>query len=246
MSTSSGRSSSRVWLRRRAGVVGVVCRGRARVRAGTGRTAVAEVGEAVGQRAAVVVGVLARAGADRTVRWRVRCRRSRGGGLQGLPRALDAGQVRRLLDSCDRSTVAGIRDFAILTMLVRLGMRRGEVAGLRLDDIDWRAGESIVRGKGAGSSGCRCPPMSARRSPAICRDGPPGGLPGPRGVRADQSPQLGADRRRCHAGRGVREQACRDRGGRPRTGSGTPPRLSCCATARRCTRSASCCGIAAC
>ena len=68
--------------------------------------------------------------------------------LQGLPRALDSGQVRRLLESCDRSTVAGIRDFAILTMLVRLGMRRGEVAGLRLDDIDWRAGELIVRGKG--------------------------------------------------------------------------------------------------
>jgi integrase/recombinase XerD len=68
--------------------------------------------------------------------------------LAGLPRALGAEQVRALLDSCDRSTVAGIRDFAILTMLVRLGMRRGEVAGLRLDDIDWRAGELIVRGKG--------------------------------------------------------------------------------------------------
>jgi site-specific recombinase XerD len=68
--------------------------------------------------------------------------------LAGLPRALDAGQVRALLDGCDRSTVAGMRDFAILTMLVRLGMRRGEVAGLRLDDIDWRAGEIVVCGKG--------------------------------------------------------------------------------------------------
>jgi integrase/recombinase XerD len=68
--------------------------------------------------------------------------------LAGLPRALEADQVRALLDSCDRSTVAGIRDFAILTMLVRLGMRRGEVAGLRLDDVGWRAGEIIVRGKG--------------------------------------------------------------------------------------------------
>jgi site-specific recombinase XerD len=69
--------------------------------------------------------------------------------LQGLPRALETDQVCSLLDSCDRSTVAGTRDFAILTMLVRLGMRRGEVAGLRLDDIDWRAGEIIVNGKGA-------------------------------------------------------------------------------------------------
>jgi integrase/recombinase XerD len=68
--------------------------------------------------------------------------------LAGLPRALEAEQVRALLDGCDRSTVAGMRDFAILTMLVRLGMRRGEVAGLRLDDIDWRAGEIIVCGKG--------------------------------------------------------------------------------------------------
>jgi len=68
--------------------------------------------------------------------------------LAGLPRALDAGQVGELLDSCDRSTVAGVRDFAILTMLVRLGMRRGEVAALTLDDIDWRAGEIVVRGKG--------------------------------------------------------------------------------------------------
>jgi integrase/recombinase XerD len=68
--------------------------------------------------------------------------------LVGLPRALSAEQVRALLDSCDRSSVAGMRDFAILTMVVRLGMRRGEIANLRLDDIDWRAGEIVVRGKG--------------------------------------------------------------------------------------------------
>ena len=68
--------------------------------------------------------------------------------LTGLPRALDAEQVRVLLDSCERETVAGIRDFAILTMLARLGMRRGEVAALTLDDLDWRGGEIVVRGKG--------------------------------------------------------------------------------------------------
>jgi len=53
--------------------------------------------------------------------------------LAGLPHALSAEHVRALLDSCDRLTVAGMRDFAILTMLVRLGMRRGEIAVLRLD-----------------------------------------------------------------------------------------------------------------
>jgi integrase/recombinase XerD len=69
--------------------------------------------------------------------------------LASLPRALEPEQVQRLLLSCDRSTVLGSRDFAILMLLSRLGMRAGEVAALRLDDIDWRAGELTVRGKGA-------------------------------------------------------------------------------------------------
>lgn len=64
-----------------------------------------------------------------------------------LPRALEAGQVRALLDSCDRTTAVGRRDFAILTLLVRLGLRIGEVAALLLDDVDWRAGELVIRGK---------------------------------------------------------------------------------------------------
>lgn len=68
--------------------------------------------------------------------------------LQGLPRGLGSDQVRALLESCDTDTVNGRRDLAILLLLVRLGMRRGEVAALRLDDVDWRAGELLVRGKG--------------------------------------------------------------------------------------------------
>ena len=68
--------------------------------------------------------------------------------LAGLPRALEPDQVRRLLDSCDRRTVTGSRDFAILTLLARLGLRGCEVAALELDDLDWRAGEILVRGKG--------------------------------------------------------------------------------------------------
>jgi len=69
--------------------------------------------------------------------------------LSGLPRGLEADQVRALLASCSRESAAGRRDFAILLMLVRLGMRRGEVAALQLDDIDWRGGELLVRGKGS-------------------------------------------------------------------------------------------------
>jgi integrase/recombinase XerD len=65
-----------------------------------------------------------------------------------LPKTLAAAEVARLLKSCDRRTVVGRRDFAILMVLSRLGLRAGEVARLDLDDIDWRAGELLVRGKG--------------------------------------------------------------------------------------------------
>ena len=68
--------------------------------------------------------------------------------LAGLPKALEPDQVRSLLASCNRTSANGRRDFAILTMLVRLGVRAGEVAALSLDDVDWRAGEITVRGKG--------------------------------------------------------------------------------------------------
>jgi len=52
-----------------------------------------------------------------------------------------------MLESCDRQTAVGRRDYAILTVLARLGLRAGEVAALTLDDIDWRAGDLVVRGK---------------------------------------------------------------------------------------------------
>jgi integrase/recombinase XerD len=68
--------------------------------------------------------------------------------LAGLPKGLEPDQVQRLLAACDAQTPVGCRDLAILTLLVRLGLRRGEVAGLGLDDIDWRAGTISVRGKG--------------------------------------------------------------------------------------------------
>ena len=57
---------------------------------------------------------------------------------EDLPRGLPPGQVRRLLESCDRGTAAGRRDYAILVLLSRLGLRGGEVAALELDDVDWR------------------------------------------------------------------------------------------------------------
>ncbi len=68
--------------------------------------------------------------------------------LTGLPHALEPGEVHRLLAACDRRTRTGRRDFALLRLLVRLGLRAGEVRALRLEDIDWRAGELVIRGKG--------------------------------------------------------------------------------------------------
>lgn len=67
--------------------------------------------------------------------------------LSSLPRALEPGQVARLLSSCNRSMPLGRRDFAIVTLLARLGLRACEIARLSLDDIDWRAGELTIRGK---------------------------------------------------------------------------------------------------
>ena len=66
--------------------------------------------------------------------------------LAGLPKGLEPDQVKRLLAACDAVTAVGRRDLAILTLLVRLGLRRGEVAKLLLEDIDWRAGTIIARG----------------------------------------------------------------------------------------------------
>lgn len=68
--------------------------------------------------------------------------------LASLPKAADPVVVAALLDSCDRIAPVGRRDYAILLLLSRLGLRAAEVAAMRLEDLDWRAGEVLVRGKG--------------------------------------------------------------------------------------------------
>jgi len=66
-----------------------------------------------------------------------------------VPQYLGAHDVQRVLDGCDRHTAVGRRNYAILLLLARLGLRAGEVVALQLDDVDWRAGEVTVRGKGS-------------------------------------------------------------------------------------------------
>jgi site-specific recombinase XerD len=102
--------------------------------------------------------------------------------LAGLPRALDPGQVAALLASCDQHTAAGRRDFAMLTLLARLGLRAGEVATLTLEDIDWRAGEITVRGKGTRSERLPLPADAGEAITGYLRDGRPGPFEGARQV----------------------------------------------------------------
>jgi site-specific recombinase XerD len=69
--------------------------------------------------------------------------------LVDVPKYLTPDAVQRVLDACDRSSAVGRRDYAILLLLARLGLRGGEIVRVELDDIDWHAGELLVRGKGS-------------------------------------------------------------------------------------------------
>lgn len=93
--------------------------------------------------------------------------------LSGLPKGLSSTEVAELLASCDRASVAGRRDLAMLMLLARLGLRAGEVAGLELDDIDWRAGEIVVRGKGDRRERLPLPVDVGETITAYLRDGRP-------------------------------------------------------------------------
>ena len=65
--------------------------------------------------------------------------------LATTPQYLSPDQVERALGTCNRQTATGRRDYAILLLLARLGLRAGEVVSLQLDDVDWRAGELLVQ-----------------------------------------------------------------------------------------------------
>lgn len=68
--------------------------------------------------------------------------------LSGLPEPLSQAQIHAMLASCDRSSATGCRDYAVITLLHRLGLRCDEACRLGLADIDWRAGVVTVLGKG--------------------------------------------------------------------------------------------------
>jgi integrase/recombinase XerD len=68
--------------------------------------------------------------------------------LSSLPRYLNAAQAYCLIDSCEKNGPQGLRDRAIVLLLIRLGLRAGDIAGMCLGDIDWREATLLVRGKG--------------------------------------------------------------------------------------------------
>jgi len=92
--------------------------------------------------------------------------------LAGLPTALEASQIDRLLSCFDRSPT-GLRDAAVVTLMLRLGLRAGEVAALQLEDVDWRAGELSVHGKGQHHSRLPLPEDVGRALAAYLRRGRP-------------------------------------------------------------------------
>jgi len=95
-----------------------------------------------------------------------------------LPRFLEPDQVEKLLNTCPRNTPRGRRDYAILLLLARLGLRAGEVAHLNLEDLDWNSGEVLIRGKSSRDDCLPLPPEVGRalanylrndRPPCACR-----------------------------------------------------------------------------
>lgn len=92
-----------------------------------------------------------------------------------LPYALEAAAVEKLLNSCARSTVIGRRDYAILLLLARLGLRAGEVVNMTLEDIDWAAGELLIRGKGGRQDRMPLPHEVGQALAEYLKHGRPGG-----------------------------------------------------------------------
>jgi integrase len=119
----------------------------------------------------------------------------------GIPKAIPATNVQRLLDSCDRTDPVGMRDFAMLMLVSRLGLRSIEVARLELGDIDWRAGQITLRGKAGRDEAmpfagrCRAG-VGGVSVPGASHDADPRGVPGVQGAHACHRRGAG---RRCHA-----------------------------------------------
>ena len=93
--------------------------------------------------------------------------------MTSIPRAIPADAVRQLLASISRRTAMGRRDYAIVLLLARLGLRAGEVVRLELEDIDWNAGCMSVQGKGGQRTALPLPAEVGAAIAAYLRHGRP-------------------------------------------------------------------------
>jgi integrase/recombinase XerD len=93
--------------------------------------------------------------------------------MPSIPRAISTDQVHQLLASIDRQTATGRRDYAILLLLARLGLRSSEVAFLELDDIDWNTGTLNIRGKSGRLNEFPLPQRVGQAIAAYLRNGRP-------------------------------------------------------------------------
>src|SRR5581483_5768404 len=93
--------------------------------------------------------------------------------MASIPRAIAPEQTRKLLASIDRKTAMGRRDYAIVLLLARLGLRSGEVTALELNDIDWSTGQLSVRGKAGRRSEMPLPVDVGRAVAAYLRQARP-------------------------------------------------------------------------
>ena len=128
--------------------------------------------------------------------------------LSALPKGLERDELRRLLAACDRRTRTGRRDYAVMLLLARMGLRAGEVAGLGLDDIGWRRGEIVIVGKGKSGRTTAAAGRRGRGDRGVSAAGPTGHRGRAQRVRARPRTAPGVDDRRGDDDR-VRQRAAR-------------------------------------
>lgn len=90
-----------------------------------------------------------------------------------LPKFLQPEQVQQVLNQCNRQTAKGRRNFAILMLLARLGLRACEIVSLTLDDIHWQAGQISIQGKANQSAMLPLPPDVGRAIAAYLKNDRP-------------------------------------------------------------------------
>jgi integrase/recombinase XerD len=95
-----------------------------------------------------------------------------------LTRKIRPADVAAIFASCDRDTHVGQRDYAILMLLARLGLRAGEAAAARAGDIDWRSGTILVRGKGGRDERLPLPSDAGAAIADYCRNARPASASG--------------------------------------------------------------------